>query len=518
MRFEIGSGVECDLDVLLRSRMLIQAMSGAGKSWLIRRILEQTFDEVQHFVLDSEGDFKTLRERFPYLLVAADGGDIDAAVEWAGELAEKLLQLQVSAILDISSLPSGEDGGERALFVARFLRGLLDAPSRLWHDALVVLDEAQLFAPQSYQVVSRQAVNDAAGLVRKRGLGLIVATNRLSELHKTTSAHLANKLIGRSMGIDGDRAARELGLRRQDARDLQSLADGEFYAFGAAIGKEIVKLHVGPVKTTHPSPGGDRTAPPPPTPEQIKAVIAELAELRRDEPAPSEAKGGKGRLPGVREVRPDLVRRVEELEQANGKLREEVARVRGVQATTQADFVRANELNAKASRAREALLAFLGVDGTAPSAGAEADIDAVTERVLARMPAGGSRIEVPAPESLRKKHLEQAAERIYGRVAPIDDEGRKALELLLGQDQFFTLNRVALALSGSDSGGTRDRWAKTLKGLVNVNLVARGGSGRTSYKANIRGCVESELAPHGAKADEVAAVEAQVLHRLATTR
>ena len=38
-----GKTVGFDLDVLLATRLLIQASSGAGKSWAIRRIVEQAF-------------------------------------------------------------------------------------------------------------------------------------------------------------------------------------------------------------------------------------------------------------------------------------------------------------------------------------------------------------------------------------------------------------------------------------------------------------------------------------------
>lgn len=38
----IGPGLPCDLDLLVDTRLLIQANSGGGKSWLLRRLLEQT--------------------------------------------------------------------------------------------------------------------------------------------------------------------------------------------------------------------------------------------------------------------------------------------------------------------------------------------------------------------------------------------------------------------------------------------------------------------------------------------
>src|SRR5581483_633189 len=59
-----GKDVRIDLDTLLRTRMLIQANSGKGKSFLLRRLAEQLFGKVQVIILDPEGEFATLREKF----------------------------------------------------------------------------------------------------------------------------------------------------------------------------------------------------------------------------------------------------------------------------------------------------------------------------------------------------------------------------------------------------------------------------------------------------------------------
>jgi DNA helicase HerA-like ATPase len=62
--------VTCDLDRLVDTRLLVQANSGGGKSWLLRRLLEQTHGHVQHLVIDPEGEFASLREKFDYVLAA----------------------------------------------------------------------------------------------------------------------------------------------------------------------------------------------------------------------------------------------------------------------------------------------------------------------------------------------------------------------------------------------------------------------------------------------------------------
>jgi hypothetical protein len=84
------------------SRAVIQGASGAGKTYAIRRILETTHGRMQHIVFDVEDELFTLRERFDYVLIGGDGADAPLTEDTAGELAITLLELGVSAILQLN--------------------------------------------------------------------------------------------------------------------------------------------------------------------------------------------------------------------------------------------------------------------------------------------------------------------------------------------------------------------------------------------------------------------------------
>lgn len=99
----LGADLSIDVDRLVSTRMLLTANSGAGKSWALRRLLEQTHGAIQHLVIDPEGEFFTLRERFDYVL-AGRGGDCPAEPRSAGLLARRLLELGTSAVLDLYEL------------------------------------------------------------------------------------------------------------------------------------------------------------------------------------------------------------------------------------------------------------------------------------------------------------------------------------------------------------------------------------------------------------------------------
>ncbi|MDQ5872372.1 MAG: hypothetical protein M3547_09250, partial [Acidobacteriota bacterium] len=265
------------------TRLLIQANSGGGKSWCLRRILEQTHGQVQHLVIDPEGEFPSLREKFDYVLAAKTGGDTAADPRSAKLLAERLLELGVSAVLDIYELKAHD----RIRFVRLFLEALVDAPKKLWHPAIVVVDEAHVYCPQQGEAESAGAVIDLATRGRKRGFCAVLATQRLSKLHKDAAAECNNKLIGRTgLDVDVKRAADELGLGKDRWRELRDLEAGHFFAFGPAISREVVSVHVGAVQTTHPKAGARLAAIAPAPTAKVKALLPKLADL----PAEAEAR------------------------------------------------------------------------------------------------------------------------------------------------------------------------------------------------------------------------------------
>jgi hypothetical protein len=91
---------------LIGSRAVIQGASGAGKTYAIRRILETAHGRMQHIVFDVEDELFTLRERFDYVLIGGDGADAPLSEDTAGELAITLLELGVSAILQLNDFAS----------------------------------------------------------------------------------------------------------------------------------------------------------------------------------------------------------------------------------------------------------------------------------------------------------------------------------------------------------------------------------------------------------------------------
>jgi len=221
---ETKTSVFLDLDKIIKGRALFQANSGGGKSYLLRKFLEESNGKVQQIIIDPEGEFSTLREKYDYLLVGKDNADIQIDTRHAALLAKKLMETGNNAILDLYEMSPFE----RIRFVKVFVDALVNLPKSLWHPCIIVIDEIHTFAPESSKGRSEslESVASLASRGRKRGYALIGATQKLSKFHKDVAAELNTKFTGRcTLDIDQKRAAQELGIK--DHTTLRNL-DHEF--------------------------------------------------------------------------------------------------------------------------------------------------------------------------------------------------------------------------------------------------------------------------------------------------
>ena len=308
-----GGNATLDLEELLATRLLVQGNSGSGKSHLLRRLLEQSAPWVQQCIIDPEGDFVTLADRFGHVVVDAERSEGELT-----RIAGRIRQHRVSVVLNLEGL----DVEQQMRCAAAFLGGLFDAERDHWYPMLVVVDEAQLFAPAVAGEVSDEARKLSLGAMtnlmcrgRKRGLAGVIATQRLAKLAKNVAAEASNFLMGRTfLDIDMARAADLLGMDRRQAEQFRDLGRGKFVALGPAISKRPLPVTIGEVETQARSsspkllplpetsegaheliftPGPDEAKlpirrPPPPAPRPTADILAQLAQPRPAPPPTSE--------------------------------------------------------------------------------------------------------------------------------------------------------------------------------------------------------------------------------------
>ncbi|MBO9576198.1 MAG: ATP-binding protein [Sphingobium sp.] len=305
-----GRPATIDIEELLATRLLVQGNSGSGKSHLLRRLLEESAALVQQVVIDPEGDFVTLAEPFGHVVIdAASYASNDLA-----QLATRIRRHRASVVLALDGL----ELEAQMRCAALFLSTLFDAPREFWYPALVVVDEAQMFAPAAAGDVTDEtrrlslaAMTNLMCRGRKRGLAGIIATQRLAKLAKNVAAEASNFLMGRTfLDIDMQRAADLLGMERRQAEQIRDLERGHFLALGPAISRRPLAVRISNVQTApkttisgliprpeaaaedmfallHAEPEERERvekAPPPPSAPPVSSLLAEIAA-----PPPGEA-------------------------------------------------------------------------------------------------------------------------------------------------------------------------------------------------------------------------------------
>jgi len=532
-----GQPVTLPPDVLTHT-MAILAKKGAGKTYTAG-VIEEEFAKagLPFVVLDPVGVHYGIRsnrngKRSAYSVVVFGGehGDIPIERKMGAVVAQAVVEENISCIVDLTEL-SKTAWRE---FVRDFCRELYRSNRSPRH---VFIEEATEFVPQTRRPELQEAYEAVERLVRmgrNRGIGCTLISQRSAQVAKDVLTQLDVLIALRTVGPQDRKAlldifedvleADQLPYLEEFKATIARLPDGTAWVWSPEFMRCFTQVRVRERETYHagatPTFGAVDVVQARP---DVSALKARFAALREPAEEPRTTIGAamdvstrlrariaelEGERDAAREGREALRR---EFDAMTAKA-EEAVRM-GEQVTSERDTLK-RQLNGVASL-RRGLIALLGDGAGAGAAVAAVDEDAIVQRVLARLPAGNAPVmQVTPPEALRKKHLETAVDRLMARVRALSDDAVTAIEYLIGQDIFVPVGRMAKAITGSDSGSMYGRWNAALKELEIIGLVAKGGSGKSQWRAEVRRGVEAELAAHGGTDAEITAVEQQVLYRL----
>ncbi|MEP2101718.1 MAG: ATP-binding protein [Parasphingorhabdus sp.] len=277
---DTGQSVHINIEELLATRLLVQGNSGSGKSHLLRRLLEESAHLVQQVVIDPEGDFATLADAYNHVVI--DAGDYNE--QEIATMGTRIREHRASIILNLEAL----ELEAQMTCAAAFLNAMFDAPRDHWYPALVVVDEAQMFAPAVSgdvpDIVRRSSLGAMTNLMcrgRKRGLAGAIATQRLAKLAKNVAAEASNFLMGRTfLDIDMARAADLLGMERRQAERIRDLERGCFLGLGPAISRRPISMKIGSTQTSARMGTHSLLPMPEAEPENLRSML--FAEMETD--------------------------------------------------------------------------------------------------------------------------------------------------------------------------------------------------------------------------------------------
>ncbi len=262
--------VAVDAQELVTGRTCVIAQSGAGKSWGIAVLCEQLLQaRVGFCLIDTEGEYSSLRDRFPLLWIgSSEDCDLDIGQVNLRELMQNAICSRTAVIFDVSEV----NMQERVSYLAEVL---YDLESELKQPFLLIVEEADKFIPQSGESIKK--IEEISRRGRKRGLGLLVATQRPSLVTKNVLSQCNSQILGK-LSIENDLKAVSLFFSsRKEAGELADLEPGEFFVMGKLSG-EMTKMRFGARLCEHRGL----------TPRLVPAQPVEPAEPPRTEPTRAE--------------------------------------------------------------------------------------------------------------------------------------------------------------------------------------------------------------------------------------
>jgi DNA helicase HerA-like ATPase len=188
----IAKDLSLPLEVVTQA-IAILAKRRAGKSYLMRRLVEQLFLARQQVVLvDPKGDQWGIRssadgksDGLGVVIFGGERGDVPLEPTSGALIAKLVVEESLSALLDLSLLRKHE----LATFMAAFLEDLYRLKAREAHRTpmMLVIDEADAVAPQKPQPNEARMLGAAQDIVRRggqRGIGCCMVTQRSAVLSK----------------------------------------------------------------------------------------------------------------------------------------------------------------------------------------------------------------------------------------------------------------------------------------------------------------------------------------------
>lgn len=312
----IASGLEIALEAFAQSgfRAGVWASSGRGKSHTVGVIAEELLGcGLPVVAIDPEGELWTLREGYRTLVVGGPHADLPATSSRAciREVLSTALAQRLACVFDLSEAVTNATQQEMARPV---LEELFALQTRERRTVGLILEEVQVFAPQSTPSSTSEIMARIAKQGRKRGILLVVASQRTQAVSKEFMSQLNFPIVGGfEERVDFEAVKHHAG--RKTFEDLNRLDVG-FFWFPRISRLEKIRGR----KVTHggdtPELGGEIVLKQEVTDQELAAAVAGLAEAMRK--AEEQERVERGEIA-------QLKRRVEELEALLGAKDEEIA-------------------------------------------------------------------------------------------------------------------------------------------------------------------------------------------------
>jgi hypothetical protein len=167
---------------LVGRSVAVLGITGSGKTNTAAVLIEELLSsDLPLTVVDIEGEYWGLKEKFEVLVAGrSQHAELEVGTNNAAQLAEISLKRGISIILDLSDFTQDE----ASEFLNQYFTGLWAASISAKQPYQIVLEEAHEFVPQGIRTPLKQILTRIALRGRKRGLGIILVSQRSAKVEK----------------------------------------------------------------------------------------------------------------------------------------------------------------------------------------------------------------------------------------------------------------------------------------------------------------------------------------------
>jgi hypothetical protein len=258
MILRIAAGLELPVDVVTQP-IAILARRGAGKTYTASVIVEEVVRaKVPVVILDPTGAWWGLRSSvdgdrpgLPVVIFGGDHGDVALEPSAGKVIADVVIEHPGAYVVDLSSF---ESKAAEVRFAADFLERLYRAKKRETGPLFLVVDEADVFAPQRPGPDQTRTLGATEAIVRRgriKGLGDLLITQRAAVLNKNVLTQTEVLVVMQTTGPQ-DRAAIDdwiAGNGTREERDevlgsLASLEQGEAWIWSPSFLRILRRVRI----------------------------------------------------------------------------------------------------------------------------------------------------------------------------------------------------------------------------------------------------------------------------------
>lgn len=299
----IARGVKLPADAVTQTFGLL-GRKGSGKTYASGKLVELLLEAgAQVVVLDPVGNWYGLRlsadgraNGFAIPVFGGEHGDIPLEHTGGALIADTVVSHHTSAVIDVSHFRKGQ----RKEFVAHFAEQLFHLKKSDRTPVFLVLEEAQVFAPQRAGKGEERmlgAIEDIVRLGRNYGIGAALISQRPQSVNKEVLNQVEALFVFQTSGPQERKAIEswviEKGIDIKEMVDqLPSLETGTAFLWSPQWLRILQKVHINKKKTfdasSTPTLGGRVVKPKKLTPvdlEQLQDAMKETIERKQaDDP------------------------------------------------------------------------------------------------------------------------------------------------------------------------------------------------------------------------------------------